>query len=190
MRKLRVMHLQHQSANGKPRSARDMDTESKEYVLRQQMEDHGRHWSHACGMSFEKQMVKVGTISHARRGHGEQNTLNIKQVYISFEEVHMRYSAIFIPAKEGGYTVVFPDIPEIVTEGESIDEAMDMAEEILSDILTDYKNEGRKIPSRSTFDDIVRIAEKKMQERGVDTTRRFHVQLVSVLTETKPVEFA
>ena len=65
-----------------------------------------------------------------------------------------------------------------------------MAEEILSDILTEYKNEGREMPSRSTFDDMIKIAEKKMQERGVDTTRHPPVQLVSVPAETKPVEFA
>ena len=32
----------------------------------------------------------------------------------------MRYLSIFIPVVEGGYTVVIPDFPEIVTEDESI----------------------------------------------------------------------
>ena len=108
----------------------------------------------------------------------------------SLKDVNMRYFAIFIPAIEGGYTVIFPDIPEIVTEGNDIDEAMGMAEEILYDILTDYKNEGRTIPSRSTLDVVVKIAEKKMKERGVDTTKQPLIQLITVLAQTKPVDFA
>lgn len=102
----------------------------------------------------------------------------------------MRYFAIFIPAIEGGYTVVFPDIPEIVTEGDDIDDSMDMAEEILSDILTEYKNEGREIPSRSTFDTVAQIAVEKMQGRGVDSTRQPLIQLVSVIPQVQHKDLA
>ena len=102
----------------------------------------------------------------------------------------MRYFAIFIPALEGGYTVVFPDIPEIVTEGDNIDDAMDMAEDILSKILTDYASEGRVFPSRSAYETVKQIAEKKMQGRGVDTNRSPLVQLVSVIKQVEPRELA
>lgn len=53
----------------------------------------------------------------------------------------MRYLSLFIPVVEGGYTVVIPDFPEIVTEGSTLNEAMDMAEDILSETIEDYIQE-------------------------------------------------
>ena len=37
------------------------------------------------------------------------------------------YPACFYPCEEGGYTVVFPDLPGCVTEGDTLSEAVDMA---------------------------------------------------------------
>lgn len=97
----------------------------------------------------------------------------------------MRYLSIFIPKLEGGYTVTFPDIPEIVTEGKNLDMAMDMAEKILKDTLNDYTREGLDFPKRSTLEDVDKIAKKKMLERGVDTTRIPLIQLVTVFAKAK-----
>ena len=37
-----------------------------------------------------------------------------------------RYPALFESCEEGGYTVTFPDLPGIVTEGDDVDEAIAM----------------------------------------------------------------
>ena len=39
------------------------------------------------------------------------------------------YPAIFQEQNNGGYTVVFPDIPGCITQGETIDESIEMAED-------------------------------------------------------------
>lgn len=41
------------------------------------------------------------------------------------------YTVIFEPLPEGGYNVVIPAIPEIITFGESLKEAKTMAEDAL-----------------------------------------------------------
>ena len=37
------------------------------------------------------------------------------------------YFSIFLPVREGGYAIFFPDFPEIASEGETVDECMVMA---------------------------------------------------------------
>jgi len=43
----------------------------------------------------------------------------------------MHYPARFEPAEEGGFVVTFRDIPEAITQGDTFDEAMSMACEVL-----------------------------------------------------------
>ena len=43
----------------------------------------------------------------------------------------LRYTAVFEPAEEGGYIVTFPAIPDLATQGETLDEARVMAADCL-----------------------------------------------------------
>lgn len=50
------------------------------------------------------------------------------------------YPAIFYAAKEGGYTVEFPDVQGAVTQGDTLYEAMEMAEDALAGMLVCYED--------------------------------------------------
>ena len=50
------------------------------------------------------------------------------------------------PQPEGGYTVTSPLIPELVTEGDTISEALANAEEAFAVVLEIYEDEGRSLP--------------------------------------------
>ncbi|MBR4741288.1 MAG: type II toxin-antitoxin system HicB family antitoxin [Desulfovibrio sp.] len=102
----------------------------------------------------------------------------------------MRYLSIFIPVVEGGYTVVIPDFPEIVTEGSTLNEAMDMAEDVLAETIDDYTKEGRALPMQSSLETVTLAAQKEMQGRGVDSTRPPLIQLVTVLSHAPQKELA
>ncbi|MGA2182495.1 MAG: type II toxin-antitoxin system HicB family antitoxin [Bryobacteraceae bacterium] len=57
------------------------------------------------------------------------------------------YLALFEPdRKAGGYTVTFPDFGYGVTQGETDEEAMDMARDLLTLTIGDYIREGRPLP--------------------------------------------
>jgi antitoxin HicB len=58
----------------------------------------------------------------------------------------MRFPAKFARAKEGGFVVTFPDIPEAITQGDSIDDAMHHAADALESALDFYFEEGRRVP--------------------------------------------
>lgn len=57
------------------------------------------------------------------------------------------YPAIFTPDKEGGYTVVFPDLEGCFTEGNTLTEALYMAKDALALVLYGYEKDKRTIPN-------------------------------------------
>lgn len=66
------------------------------------------------------------------------------------------YPAVFHCAEEGGYWVAFPDIPECLTEGDTLEEAYDMATDALGLALSERLKDGQALPKAavpSTPDD-------------------------------------
>ncbi|AGI32715.1 TPA: type II toxin-antitoxin system HicB family antitoxin [Mannheimia haemolytica] len=58
----------------------------------------------------------------------------------------MFYPALFTPAEEGGFVVTFPDLPEAITQGDTFEEAMEMAEDVLLSCVEIYFDEDRRFP--------------------------------------------
>lgn len=58
----------------------------------------------------------------------------------------MRYPAILAVQEDGGYTVTFPDFPEIVTEGDDEGEALTQGRHALDTVLAWYIKERKEIP--------------------------------------------
>ncbi|SDY00425.1 type II toxin-antitoxin system HicB family antitoxin [Nitrosomonas sp. Nm33] len=56
------------------------------------------------------------------------------------------YPAIFEPQEPSGYFVCFVDIPEAITQGETIDECLFNGTEVLSMVMEEYLDSGRDIP--------------------------------------------
>jgi antitoxin HicB len=61
----------------------------------------------------------------------------------------LQYPANFKAAEEGGYVVTFPDIPEAITQGEDIEDAMRHGADVLESALDFYLESGRPIPAPS-----------------------------------------
>lgn len=61
----------------------------------------------------------------------------------------LRYPARFEPAKEGGFVVTFRDIPEAITEGDTLEEAREMAADALLTAMDFYFEGRRKVPEAS-----------------------------------------
>jgi len=58
----------------------------------------------------------------------------------------MRYPARFKPAEEGGFVVTFRDIPEAITQGDTEEEALEMAEDALLTSMEFYFEDKRSVP--------------------------------------------
>ena len=61
----------------------------------------------------------------------------------------LRYPAHFEPADEGGFVVEFPDLEGCVTEGDTLEEAMEMAREALTGWLKSVYSRDFSIPEPS-----------------------------------------
>ena len=55
---------------------------------------------------------------------------------------HRSYTVIFEPAEEGGYIARVPALDGCVTQGETLEEAMDMAKDVIEGYLAVLKEEG------------------------------------------------
>ena len=57
-----------------------------------------------------------------------------------------RLPLIFAPQPEGGFTVTSPVLPELVTEGDTLEEAFANVRDALAAVLELYAEEGRSLP--------------------------------------------
>lgn len=58
-----------------------------------------------------------------------------------------RVPLVLTPQPEGGYTVTSPTLPGLVTEGDSLEQALENVEDALRATLELYEDTGRPIPS-------------------------------------------
>jgi antitoxin HicB len=58
-----------------------------------------------------------------------------------------RVPLVMTPQEEGGYTVTSPVLPGLVTEGDSLEEALTNVEDALRATLELYEDTGRPVPS-------------------------------------------
>jgi len=59
----------------------------------------------------------------------------------------LRYTLLFQPEPEGGFTVIVPALPGCVTYGETYDEAMAMADDAIRVYLESLAEDGEEIPA-------------------------------------------
>jgi predicted RNase H-like HicB family nuclease len=60
------------------------------------------------------------------------------------------FTMLFEPAEEGGYVVTCPALPGLVTEGDTLQEARQMAEDALRGYLESLREDGLSIPPDKT----------------------------------------
>lgn len=58
-----------------------------------------------------------------------------------------RVPLLFTPQPEGGYTVTSPVLPELLTEGDTLEEANDNIHDALEAVIELYEEEGRTLPA-------------------------------------------
>ena len=76
------------------------------------------------------------------------------------------YPAVFYKAKEGGYSIEFPDVEGAVTQADTIYEAIEMAEDSLAGMLVsyeDFKAGKRNLPMKNRIVEPTPIEEVKAE---------------------------
>jgi antitoxin HicB len=58
------------------------------------------------------------------------------------EEAAHRYEVVLVPQPEGGFVVTVPDLPDVVSEGETRDEALGMIQHAIEGYLETLRERG------------------------------------------------
>lgn len=56
-------------------------------------------------------------------------------------------TVMFEPAEEGGYIVTCQELPELITQGDTFEEAEEMAKDALLAVVELYEDIGKELPS-------------------------------------------
>lgn len=68
------------------------------------------------------------------------------ELALSKNAMDYKVPLIFVPQCEGGFTVTSPLLPELVTEGDTIDEALANVQDALAAVAEAYEDLGRPFP--------------------------------------------
>jgi antitoxin HicB len=60
--------------------------------------------------------------------------------------MHLKLPLIFEPQPEGGFTVTSPLLPELITEGDSVEDALENVRDALAAVIEIYQETGRSLP--------------------------------------------
>ena len=63
------------------------------------------------------------------------------------------YPAVFYPEEDGRYSVIFPDLNDLATYGDTLADAFAMAQEACGQYLFTSLRDGEQLPSPSSLDD-------------------------------------
>lgn len=61
----------------------------------------------------------------------------------------LKYTVIFEPAEEGGYMVSVPALPGCITEGDTFEQAREMARDAITGYIASLEKHGEDIPVES-----------------------------------------
>jgi len=60
--------------------------------------------------------------------------------------MHVKLPLVFEAQAEGGFTVTSPALPELITEGDSLDDAIENARDALAAVVETYAEMKRALP--------------------------------------------
>lgn len=65
---------------------------------------------------------------------------------MNLEELRLKLTAVFEPSPEGGYTCHFEELPEIFSEGETVEEAKANLLDALTQVMEYHREQAKKNP--------------------------------------------
>ncbi len=64
----------------------------------------------------------------------------------------MKYTVILEPQKEGGYTVTVPALPGCISEGDTMDEAIENIRDAIAGYIASLRKHGDPIPAETSVE--------------------------------------
>ena len=90
------------------------------------------------------------------------------------------YFAVFLPVKEGGYAIAFPDIPEAVSQGDDLADCMVMAADVLAVCADEYTKARKQLPQPSSLEEVEAWADSQRGDMNLQSNGKMLYQLFRV----------
>ena len=74
------------------------------------------------------------------------------------DQLKLKLTAVFEPAPEGGFTCRFEELPEILSEGETVDEARANLWDALEQVMAYHREEARKSATPGAVREVLELA--------------------------------
>jgi antitoxin HicB len=68
--------------------------------------------------------------------------------------MHLKLPLVLEPQPEGGYTVTSPLLPELITEGDSLEDALENVRDALAAVVEIYRERGKELPASLVIPDV------------------------------------
>jgi antitoxin HicB len=94
------------------------------------------------------------------------------------------YTFVFNPEPEGGYTVTCPALPGLVTYGETLPEARDMARDAMEGLIQVMREMGEQVPESDPPEAVLRFNHLAHTLQNEDAPEPIFEQLSAQITET------
>ena len=89
------------------------------------------------------------------------------------------YPVLFYEEEDNQYSVFIPDLGNVTTCGENLENAMSMTEELIASMVIDIMEDGKKIPKSSKIEDITfEKLEESINIKDWNYTSRFKTYIV------------
>ncbi len=75
---------------------------------------------------------------------------------------------VFEPQPEGGYTVTSPVLPELVTEGDTVEDALENVRDALAAVIEIYRDRGWSLPPDLVTSDPTGPVRAAVRQLGLD----------------------
>jgi antitoxin HicB len=77
---------------------------------------------------------------------------------MNLDDLKLKLTAVFEPAQEGGFTCHFEELPEVFSEGETLEEAKANLLDALTQVMEYHREEARKKDAPGTVREEVQLA--------------------------------
>lgn len=77
---------------------------------------------------------------------------------MNLHQLKLRLTAVYEPAPEGGYTCHFEELPEVFSEGETLEEAKANLLDALTQVMEYHREEARKSANPSAVREELQLA--------------------------------
>ena len=89
------------------------------------------------------------------------------------------YPVLFYEEKENGYSAFVPDLENISTCGETLEETISMSEDLIAGIILDKMEDGEKIPDNSKIEDVsFKNLENNLQIKNWNYVSKFKTYII------------